>query len=402
MKILSNDYRSNLPGMSKVAHGGPANFTRVFSTYVSDHGHEWIGLVQDLHEGAKTAVKKQAVVDKKSYYNCSFDTKHYQHILHVEKKIDPRDWFAPQIKAIRQFIRRVQPDLLYLGGYSLYAWMLLEAAHQEGLPITIQHSGISKTEFDQYKHLYSRAGRAIMLDMEREVAQFAAKQVFLNAYSRDYFCAEVAPVPEKQAMIIPLPYLESFAKQASAKKRKSGQLLSASKALTIGCVARWDRIKNHKALLDLARAAKREKLPWTFKSITTIPNTTVQKTFKDAYRKHIEVLPPVEQAQLVPFYQSVDLLVLPSKFDVSPTVVMEAALMGKPTLISNTVGWTSEYRAAGLGDWIVDFKDGKKAVQTMKKLLKKPVPDAFRKHVLAKHKPERVFAAYLKLFASVI
>lgn len=400
MRILSNEYRSNVPGQSKIAHGGPGNFARTFSDYVVAAGHEWIGIVHEFAEQEKTTIKKRPSAGSKSYYSCTFSHAHYMHPLHQEAKVDPRLWFAPQVDAIRKLIRRVKPDLLFLGGFSLYAWILLEAARQEGLPIVIQHSGISKTEFEQYKHLYTRAGRSLMLDLEREITRCAAKQVFLNEYSREYFRKQVADFPERQAMIIPLPYLGSFAKAPARKTVSSAH--TKKTALTIGCVARWDRIKNHKAILQLAKAAKREKLPWTFKSVTSIPETAVEQAFKDAYRANIEVVAPMEQAGLTAFYQSVDVLVLPSKFDVSPTVVMEAALMGKPTLISKTVGWTSEYRDCGLSPWIVDFSDAKAVVRTLKRLAKKPVPNTFRRHILAKHAPKTVFAKYLNLFASVI
>jgi len=38
MTILSNDYASNLPIPTKIAHGGPANFASAFSEYVEKKG----------------------------------------------------------------------------------------------------------------------------------------------------------------------------------------------------------------------------------------------------------------------------------------------------------------------------------------------------------------------------
>lgn len=401
MRILSNDYHSNLPNSPHPSYGGTVNFARNFSTYVSEQGHEWIGLIHRLNKDEKTTVKKEKGYLGRTYYSCSFSNTHYRSFLELEKRCDPRVWFAPQIKSVRQYIRRLQPDLLFLNGFPLFAWILLEAAAQEQVPIVIQHAGILRIEFEQYKHLYTNVGRAMLLDMEREIVALATKQIFLNEYSRDVYNKMIAPVPKKQALIIPLPYQEAFAEQAAQQQPKSVKKTDQT-SVTIGCVARWDRIKNLRAFLRVAQEAKRQKLPWIFRSVINIPDTPVDARMKQSFKKMIDVLAPMSQAALVPFYQSLDLLILPSYFDVSPTVVMEGALLHKPTLISPTVGWTSEYRTCGLDDWIIDFTDEKKVVQQIRVLLKQPVSPRFRRFILSKHAPNRVFSKYLQVFTSVI
>ncbi|MEI7512321.1 MAG: glycosyltransferase family 4 protein [Candidatus Uhrbacteria bacterium] len=395
MKILSNEYLSNLPSGSKVASGGPAHFSHAFSDFLNENGHEWIGIIHQGNDGEKTNTIKKAGIMGKDFYIFSYPHTHRHAFMSSKKKLDPREWFAPQIESLRRLIRRAKPDMLFLNGYSVFAWKLLEAARLEGLPIVIQHAGIAQVEFEQYKDLYTRAARMAVLQMEQDIVEAATKQVFLNEFSRDAFCERVAKVPEHQAVVIPLPYQEIFATHASTKK-------SAGSEIVIGCVARWDRIKNHQAILRLALEAKKQGLDWHFRSVTKIPETKVHIRFKNSYRKEIEVVAPMSTQDLIKFYKSVDLLVLPSNFDVSPTVVMEAALQYRPTLISKNVGWVSEYRASGIEDWIMDFSDEKKLVQRLHTLLQKPFPLKFRNMVLLKHDPKKVFGMYVKLFSSVV
>lgn len=395
MKILSNDYRSNLPTESSVAHGGPANFARAFSAHAVKRGHAWVGLIESTHQAKTTKITRTSGSTKKIYYTCQLSISRYRPFLTLPKKQDSRIWFKEEIATVREFIQRINPDVVFLNGFSVCTWILMEAASQEGLPIVIQHAGIARVEFEQYKHLYSLAGRKMMLAMEQDIVKAATTQVFLNNHSRDAFSLFVAPTPANKSLIIPLPYDETYARRALALKKKG---VARTQEIIIGCVARWDRIKNHRAVLAIAREAAKQGLPWTFRSVTRVPETSFDHTFKTAYRRTINVIPPMPQEELLSFYDSVDLMILPSHFDVSPGVVMEAALAGKPTLISTGVGWNSEYMEFGLKDWIADFSDPKRIVRTIKQHLKKPLSPRFQTMVRTKHAPNTVFTAYLRAF----
>ncbi len=397
MKILSNDYRSNLPGEADIAHGGPANFTRAFSSYAAKHGHAWVGVVCRFGTGKRPRIARVPFAGRKMYYDFFLPEERYHSFLKLAKKQDPKTWFAGEIASARRLMRRIGPDILFLNGFSVYAWILLEAAAQEALPVVIQHAGIARIEFDQYKHLYTWAGRQMMRAMERDIVTVARTQVFLNTSSKDMFSAVVAPVPAAQALIIPLPYSERFARAATRAQKKED---AARQGIAIGCVARWDRIKNHRALLRIAQEAKRRGLPWTFKSVTLLPDSKRDIRFKNAYRRALEVIPPMNQEALLSFYRSVDLLILPSHFDVSPTVVMEAALLGKRTLIAPGVGWNAEYRANGLGDWITEMTDPARVVRKVSKLLHAPASERFQHMIRTDHAPNKVFAAYLRAFTN--
>ena len=137
---------------------------------------------------------------------------------------------------------------------------MLEAAAREGLPIVIQHAGIACIEYKIYQHLYTDAAREILLEMERDIVRQASKQIFLNEYSRQVFSKQVSRLRKHQSIVIPLPYEIKEWEQAARKKPRRIE----KREVVIGCVARWDLIKNHAAVLDLARAAHKQGLPWRF------------------------------------------------------------------------------------------------------------------------------------------
>lgn len=392
MKILSNDYRSNLPKEQSIAHGGPANFASNFSTFIAQRNHKWVGIIQQANDGEMTIINKAHEQKNKTYYYCSLPEVRYRNFLKLKKPIDPRKWFKDDIDEIRKFMIEQKPDVLFLNGFSVYAWLLLESASQENIPIVIQHAGIARVEFEQYKDLYSRAGIIEMIKMEADIVEKATTQIFLNKYSRDTFSKKVKKVPKDQSVIIPLPYAPELLKIKNNKN-------TPSSTFTIGCVARWDRIKNHPALIALAKEIRNQKLPWVIKSVTKIPDTKVHARLKENYRKNIEVIAPMERSELIKFYASVDVLVLPSHFDVSPTVVMESAMLNKPTLISKGVGWNTEYKESGLKDLIADFSKEKDVIKKIKNIIKNSPSTEFKEMIKKTHAPKTVFAKYFQEFS---
>ncbi len=398
MRILTNEYASNVPGSTGIGSGGPANFARSFGTYATKLGATWIGLI---HEHGRVAhsptIRTRFLQDSVRLFGFAIPEARYRGFLRMRRKQLPETWFAEELARIQRWMREERGDLLFLNGFSVFAWLLLKAAAREGIPVVIQHAGIATVEVDQYAHLFSRASREAMAEMEREVVELATRQVFLNAFSKRAFAAWVRPVPTAQAVIIPLPYDPLFAK--GRRRRKTTE--PKKQAFVVGCVARWDRIKNHPAVLAIAQAAKKRGAPLTFRSVTKIPTTTVHAQVKARYRRLIEIVPPMDRTALAAFYRSVDVLLLPSHFDVSPTVVMEAALCGTPTLIAPHVGWVSEYRAQGMGTWIIGMEDPERVLDRLMRCAGRPPTDAFVAHLRKTHAPAAVFRTYLRLFRSL-
>lgn len=393
VRIISNESIYNLPGQKKKPHGGTAIFAQSFSSYVARHGHEWIGLIERNTKGKKTYLKKARFDESRSFYNIFFPSSRYRRIIKTKKMIDTEKLFSKEIRRTREFFEETRPDIVFLNGFSVAAWLMLMAAKEAHLPVVIQHAGIWQVEMEVHKRVHPPMTRKIFLEMERDTARYAALHIFLNEYSRHVFEQKVMAIPEGKTAVIPLPYQAEMLRSLRQHRRQS-----AETELNIGNVARWDLIKNYAAYLNVAKTAHADGLPWNFHSVMIIPDTLFKRRLKAQYRKHIQVHAPMGRKELAEFYSRMDILVLPSRFDVSPNVVMEAALVGKPTLISPNVGWVSEYRACGMDDWIIDFKDPQKVVERMKRLSGEPTPTRFRSYILKKHAPQTVFKRYLESF----
>ena len=173
---------------------------------------------------------------------------------------------------------------------------------------------------------------------------------------------------------------------------------------TLGIVARWDRIKNHEAVLALAEEIRAQGLPWRIRSVTSIPDTLIKTEFKNRYREFVDVVAPMDRDSLGEFFRASDVLILPSHFDVSPTVVMEAIASGVPTLISLNVGWVSEYEECGMHNWIGDFSRPDTIINQLQNNFARPrwmEALRFADYVKKCHNPDMVFSDYLTLFAKL-
>ncbi len=126
------------------------------------------------------------------------------------------------------------------------------------------------------------------------------------------------------------------------------------------------------------------------------------ESIEKEYVKYVHVFPFMSPKQLKEFYKKMDLLILPSHFDVSPTVVMEGLLQGKGTLISPNVGWVSVYNNYGSRKWITGFNHQKIVIKKIKKLLREAPPEKLIEYIKKQHEPLGIFRKYLDLFSSLI
>ncbi|OGN03117.1 MAG: hypothetical protein A2655_00730 [Candidatus Yanofskybacteria bacterium RIFCSPHIGHO2_01_FULL_43_42] len=396
MKIFSNDYFTSLPNSALHVKGGPARFTIEFSAFIVSHGHSWTGLLHGPG-GAEPLEELLRVDTGRSFFKISSQSATQEALRKVSEGVAPEVFFAKDIETVAELMRQDSPDIVLINGFSSFAWILSAAARRNDLPFVIQHAGIWKREVDAYGDLFSPGGRAMCYAMEKEAAETASTNIFLNEYSREVFQNTVRPDVMRGSIIIPLPHSGwPFTGNFIPQKRD---------ARILGVVARWDRIKNQGAILAVAEEVNRQRLPWRIRSVTEIPDTPVQADFKARYRELIDILPHMKREALREFYGSVDMMILPSHFDVSPTVVMEAVSVGIPTLISPNVGWVSEYMECGMGDWIVPFDNPGNVIRRIRELfLRTAWPEAsqFAEHIKKRHEPFTVFSYYLDLFEQII
>lgn len=395
MKILSNDYFSNIPGKKQVFSGGPKNFAGVISKHMKGNGYAWVSVVHRY--GDTGGVHAEHIVENKKHEWWVVETAE----TYMQNEFTNPKEYKPLAKTgsllvgtLEEILDREKPDLVFINGLSAFVWALLVAAAHKKIPVVVQHAGIMTFEVANYAHRFSKAGLRTLYGIEKDFARKATVNIFLNNYSKKIFEEEVLKTKKGAALIIPLP---CEAPQHIPKKTKK-----TTGNVEIGVVARWDKIKNHKAILDLAEYARSQGAPWRISVVTQIPDTNIQAEFKDAYRKNIRILPPRSLQALRTFYRSMDIMLLPSTFDVSPHVVLEAAFEGVPTVISPQVGYAPFFRRNGASEFVVGFKNTAKAYNQISVLVKRNYPAILVKKIIAKHDPLRVMQQYDKCFRNVI
>lgn len=398
MHVLSLDYHTNVPRSEKVSQGGPARFAKRLSTHLTGNKHMWTGIIARAEVEAIPQVKKVYTQPRLAYLEWKYDATTKNSLATKKNFGNPKVWLRDEINSLKKIIEEVNPDVIFLNGFSLVSWMLLQAGFECGVPIAMQHAGFFKKEILLYRDHFTENARRMLYQMERDITAMSSVEIFLNTWSEKVYNTTVQKVPKKKSSVIPLPYDEV---SSSYKQSRTNQ-----GEMRLGIVARWDRIKNHEAILALARKAKQRKLPWKFFAVTTIPDSKINATFKKDYQKFVTVSPSKSPGALRKFYKDMDILLLPSHFDVSPHVVMEAALEGVGTIISSNVGWGDEYRACGMGKWIVDFSSAQKTSAKIEKILtnKKSYSDdvgTLKKYLVQTHNPNTVFKQYETLFTNI-
>lgn len=396
MRILTNDYPMNLPGSQVPMKGGPQRFARDFSAYAVAKGHEWHGVLNFDPNDERIAGLPLEAPGKKFYFIESA-TISYDQFKNYDGSVPLEELFAHERKRMEEIFDDVRPDIVYVNGHSVFTWVLGSVAAERGIPVVLAYHGIWKKEMDAYAGIFSEESRKVCEQMERWFAAHANVNIFLNQSSLDAFRQALPGVTLKNPQIIPLPHAGWPFSGAYAPQAKTERV--------IGAVARWDRIKNHAAILAVAEEIHRRALPWKVRVVTIIPDTPAHAAFKARYRELIEVVPTMDREALREFYREADAFILPSHFETVGGVVMEALAEGKPTLISPHVGWVSEYRECGMDSWIADFDDPRRAVDSLETQFAReswPEVARFAAFVSAEHAPEKVFPQYEELFSNLI
>lgn len=402
--IITNDYHANLPEKNKkiVPQGGPARFAQLLELEVAQKKNS-IRMVSLVFTHEKTAAhpKIRKISGKQHHlyyeliyngeklgvsYRGDYSKKEYVHFL---------DSMINQVMIIMQ---ESGADGVLLNGFSLSNWIMLEAASRLGIPAHIQHAGIWKKEIRLARSSFSPAIRRIFSSFEKDTVRKTKTQIFLNHFSRQQFL-KLHRIAKNHSLIskmkiIPLPVEQQPVKKFRAHLKSS---------VVIGMVARWDAIKNHAAFRRLAQYASRKQLPFEFRCVTKAPPSGVSQFF-ESYKKLVSIIPPMNPAELVHFYKSCDVLIVPSRFDVSPTVVIEALTQGIPVIVSRNTGWVDVYKKFNLDAMIVSpWSSGERLAHTVQDLQKhyslyRTRYEQLRTYLLAEHKPSRVFAQYFDLF----
>ena len=394
MKILSNDFNSNLPTKLWPTKGGTAQFAKLFSKLITERGHEWVGIV-DSYVDVGVSANRVDYKKNKYWWVVNFPKEFVNNNFTLLKKYKkPSVTGKILIDKIIEIIKEERPDVVFLNGNSCFAWVILQAAYIAKVPIVALHAGIWSLEIDLYSDFFTPTGIKVLKEMELDFATLPNCNVFLNETSKEYFVKNIYKIAKEKIQIIPLP-----CESGEINKNRKTKI---NKNINVGLVARWDRIKNHHAFLAVAKELIKINKGYKFFAITNVPDTESFKEFKEEYRRNIKVFPSMDRKQLKKFYQKMDFMMLPSIFDVSPHVVPEAALEGAPTFISKNVGYAKIYTDNGLKNYIVDFSKPKMAASKIESMKGKGFPLKFVRILKNLHDPKLVMDKFEELFKKII
>ncbi len=405
-RVLFNDAHANLPSSQHVPQGGPARFARIFSDFFIKNKKDIIltSLLFSHNSQVKNIFHRKTTKDSHVFFELVYPREML--ISSYKKKFSKRDYLnflAPLLLELKKLFDESRPEIVFLNGFSLSNWLIMETAYRNNIPCYIQHAGIWKKEILVAPYAFSSSIRRILSSFEKETFKKTTKQIFLNEFSRDVFFKLHSIKNSKKNLdhtqIIPLP--------VEVHKVRPVKIVSSSKKdFSIGMVARWDSIKNHRAVLRLAIALKKFKKPYQLKVVTKWAPKLVSN-FKEKYEKNISVIEPMSSLQLTKFFLTQDIVLIPSRFDVSPTVCMEALICGKPVIISSEVGWVSDFKKFGLGKFIVSpYSSGKTITETIDTLIEQKEKylsryASLQEKIITEHNSKKVFEQYYQLFKSI-
>jgi len=403
LKILYNEYHSSIPSKKISPQGGPLRFSQNFRNFfLAEGAFELSPLLFSYGDEFVKPFSRVTKVGSLSFneivYDSGYVRKSYKMDLSKSQLIQ---YFQPILEELETVFDLQKPDVVFLNGFSLANWWILYVAHKKNVPVVIQHAGIWKKEIMRGKDTFSAALRKIFYDMERDTIKWCAHHIFLNEFSKKVFMNLYSIKRQKSfaSSIIPLPIeLPVFTVSHKSKYNKEG-------IVNIGMVARWDSIKNHSALLRLAQSTIRPK-NWMMHSVVAV--NASRSDFAKEYVSFINIVEPMPPEKLTGFYQAMDIILLPSNFDVSPTVAAEALLVGKPVIISDQVGWVNDFIKFGLKDHIVSPKiSGAALVLTIQNVVHATTTNnkkytSLVKQIRYDHEPKRVFKQYASVFNSVV
>jgi glycosyltransferase involved in cell wall biosynthesis len=257
--------------------------------------------------------------------------------------------YRESIDITRNILRETKPDVVFLSGTYYIPWLISVAARLEKIPIVLWYSGILSKETEHYPE----AKRKLFAKMEYDIASSASATIFPSKICKTVVEEQVLKKKVKRSFIIPNPlpaiFTETTPVDISIERR-------------ISAVGRYAKIKNFDQFFKVHKLLNKQKWNHSASFVTNadISSKTVPKT--------IEILPPMTPEGLKSFYLSQGLIVCPSVFETFGNVPMEAASLGIPVLVSDTMGCSEILYKAGLKNMVISFNDSNIVVERVKEL----------------------------------
>ncbi|GEM_PF-3141114 len=376
MRVIFNGYAAD-------GVGGPQRYASAFQAAMRDRGIDAIGLAMRKPSGSESDP-----VELRHPHGVT--RLHFLEIATRAAVFDPEPGtpaaVADAAEAVVGLLEREKPDAVVLNGFSLTNAYLARAAGLLGIPFHVSHHGFW---FAEIPATLPEAAQARMRKMEADAIREATANIYLNDWSVARVREAYPDAAREDDIVIPLPYNELFREPAAPT-------LPPDPRPTLGFVARWDPIKD----VALVRAFAESASDLRVVSPIRVGGRPSLASEEDAFRRAVSVVDPLSQAELAGFYRSCDLMLLPSRFDVSPTVVMEAALQGRGTVIAPTTGWIDAYERLGMEDWVMRERTPEGLAAAVRRCLGRPVHAPFAEEIKERHSPGRVFDAWASLISS--
>lgn len=301
-----------------------------------------------------------------------------------EKHRNMRKKWGVLIETSKDILRREAPDVVLINGTYSYPWMLAQAAHELGIPIVLRYAGVLQKEITHKPYFVRRR----LLAYEQWIASAANAVIFPSTLCRTVVEDEITESPIRHGVIIPNPVSVPMTLRAK-KLRKSRHVMAA--------IGRWTAIKNFQAFLKLHEQLTEELWPHRAIMVTSFWDERFGIT------ETIERREQMGQEELQTFYQSIDLLVVPSHFETFCNVAAEALMQGCSVLVSDNVGFSEVLRQAGLERMVIpSFDDPTAVAEAVKKLSKTKLTKTELKAVTRILDPQEVHEHIVRVLEQVV
>ncbi len=301
-----------------------------------------------------------------------------------ENRVNILKKWSPLIEATKEVLRQEAPDIVLISGTYSSPWILAQAAYALGIPIVLRYAGVLQKEVLNKGFFVRRR----LLAYEQWIVSSAAAVIFPSTLCRDVVEQEIIKKPVKQGIIIPNPV--SYANISKEKHPRNTRY-------TIAAVGRWSRIKNFQAFFKLHQQLINEQWPHRAMMVTSywdakfdIPETIERKNKMD-------------QVELQKFYESIDLLVVPSHFETFCNVAAEALIFGSSVLVSENVGFAEVLKKAGLERMVIpSFDDPAAVAEAVRRLAKSRLTKKERDAVARLIDPQKVHESIIHVLDQVL
>ena len=189
--------------------------------------------------------------------------------------------------------------------------------------------------------------------VEKSIIKNASRIIFPSELCKKTAEELVTKRKIKNGDIIPNPMASIFTDPS---------VVDTSEDRTIAAIGRYSKIKNFDRFFDLENELQKRKWRHTATFVTN-PGANLEQM-----PKSIKALSSLNQEELKKFYLKQGLIVCPSTFETFGNVPMEAACLGVPVLVNETMGCAEILKKVGLANMVISFDDIGKVADRVQQL----------------------------------